>query len=488
MPKIIINNFSGGLSPNSSKSGDNSMFAESRDVDIYRDIGYIMPSFAESNIVSSAGGTLAGLIRDVVFHPTSSSIYYATDGTKIYQVALYSTFSTTSPYPITFAGKELFIYALDGTDFLFCIGETDIGKITFGSPDAIDPDWLTTVCTSGAALTTGIPHPKVEWGSYVWVGNGRYLARLSGSTASGIWVPQKFDLGAGWEITSLFTPQNYIGICCWKKKSSYIARTESKVVFWDGSSDAMAYEIPIPDNYIDSSFNNDGDVYLLTRGRKGQQTIIRKLISNGSQIIRPLEIQISDVIKLFNVSYPNVMDTYNGQLLIGGTRSATGGYIFALGKPLASLPESFNTIFSSSAAAGTGDVIGCVKHLYFGYIYFSYYNGTNYYWSCFGSGNSANANNKWLYQDMGQNIRINYVKFYFKKLVSGDSITVGLDTDYGTTNSLGTITYSADGAITKKRFNKPIVCHAFRPTVTWSVGGVAIGKIIVDYDFITNDN
>jgi hypothetical protein len=103
-----------------------------------------------------------------------------------------------------------------------------------------------------------------------------------------------------------------------------------------------------------------------------------------------------------------------------------------------------------------------------------------------GYGNNT-ATYKAGYTDFGQKVRINYMKVYFKPLVSGDSITVGLDTNYGTSIPLGNsgvVSFATDGAVTSKRFDVKPMCHAYRPTISWVSGNVAISKIVIDYDFV----
>jgi hypothetical protein len=129
-------------------------------------------------------------------------------------------------------------------------------------------------------------------------------------------------------------------------------------------------------------------------------------------------------------------------------------------------------------------------------ILIGYYDGSHHYikYADIYPRATAGANTalyKAGYTDFGQKIKINYVKFYFKPLVSGDSITVGLDVDYGTAKTLGkgtgNISYTVDGVITSKKFsNLGFQCHAFRPVITWATGAVAISKIVVDYSFISD--
>ncbi|RLC37602.1 hypothetical protein DRH27_03670, partial [Candidatus Falkowbacteria bacterium] len=269
--------------------------------------------------------------------------------------------------------------------------------------------------------------------------------------------------------------------------------TQAMVFYWDGVSSDYNYSVPIEDNYINQALNQNGEIFLVTTGRSLGDTL-RKLTQTGSEVVKQLKFKIGGATYKFNMmggtlSNRNIrykMDTFQNRLLIGASDS-TGKkhFVFAYGASEGALPNAFYQPYSGADTTLSGN-IGLVKQIYTGMIYLSWYDGSVYHFYKLSSGNSSNASWKGLYTDAGQRIRINYVKFYFKPLVSGDSVTVSLDTDYGTSNSLGTISYAADGAITSKKFVKNILCHAFRPVISWTAGGTAFSKIVVDFDYIND--
>jgi len=361
-----------------------------------------------------------------------------------------------------------------------------------------DDDWGSTVPTGAGALQDA-PHPVIEWNSYMWIGNGQYLAKFDGQTGDNVGNGQylaKFDgqtgdngtleltklnLGQGWEITSVFPTRNFIGICAWKKQygSNEIYRTESKIFFFDGTSTTYLYAIPVAENKIMASFNDNGTILIWTKGRDLALSL-HYLTENGLERIKRLKIPISGTSTYFDHIYPNAIDIFYNKTVFG-----TRYIICSYGANETGKDKAFTVPYG---CAGVGnDLIGVVKTVAWNRIYISWYDSTNskYYLLKAATGNSTRATYRGNYKDFGQKIRINYVKFYFRPLVTSDSVTVSIDTDYGTANTLGTITQASDGTgAISKRFNKIITCHSFRPVISWTAGGVAFSKIVVDYDFI----
>ena len=350
-----------------------------------------------------------------------------------------------------------------------------------------DGDWTDVALLD---LDTGgktSPHPIIDWNGYLWIANNNYLARSDGATVTAT----HFNLGTGWEITALFSTNNYIGICAWKK--GIVGNlTECKVFFYDGTSTAYSYSISIQDNRIYAATNYNGIIYVATYGRNNVAGMISRLTDNGIEPIKRLKLIVNNAEVSFAVaSFAGFNVSQNKLLMCGFNTAATpSAYIFSLGNNEEGEPVAFSFPYLLSTA--NSNYIYFAKQLTNSKIYIGWRDTT-----AVGTLSSVNlagttygtATYKPGYTDMGQKVRINYVKFYFKPLVASDSVTVGIDTDYGTANTLAgvsTITHTRDGAVTSKMFRKPITCHAFRPTISWTAGGVAFSKIVVDYTFISD--
>jgi len=493
--KHIFNNFSGGLALHSDKVGPENSYAEARDIDIHDEPGYIKPGWAASNISTSM--TPTELILDACSYNTVSGEVYAIGTADLWKMTsggkIITNGGATWPHDIsgTGDGKSVFSYYIGATEYIFYVMGVDMGRLAPGGPTFID-NYLTDAGELNESALIDGPHPTIEWKSYRWIADNRYLHKFDGQTgAKGTWYGQELDLGKGWEITALFPSNNYIGVCAWKKMSTYSYRTECAVFFFDGESDDWTYMIPIENNKIQAAINLNGIVYLFTEGRDAGYTSFERLTENGTKLINKLQFDIEGTTVGFNVRNPNLVDSFNGRLIFGAYYAAAPfrNVIFSYG----STGEGFQVVLSQPWSGGetiTAADVGCLKSLFGGSIFLSSKVATTgYRWTEFNNlaGPSTNADWHGLYFDAGQRMRVNYVKFYFKPLVANDDVTVGLDTDYGTANELSstsTITYTRDGAVTSKIFRKPIICHAFRPTINWTAGGVAFSKIVVDYDFI----
>jgi len=490
--KATYNNFT-GLSPHSERIGTPGSYYEGNDVDPYRSPGYLRPGWVRSTRIASSDGVLTGLIKDMVVDPDNTQEAYGADGAKLYQFtnmpAQTITDSGATGYPHTVSGAdELCFYYIGANRRLIYLTDTSGGMVNV-SGTAFDDDWLSTVPRNATALQNA-PHPKLEWpgDGILYIGNGRYLASLDGQTGtSGELTEDALTLPYGWEITTLFPTQTHIGIGAWKKVGTDSERTESAVFLWNTVSAKPNYKIPIEDNYIKSSINDNGTVFLITKGRSFGSTL-RRLTSTGAERIRNLKVGIGANTRYFYVNNPNNLDLFQNRLLIGASAISRGSAIFAYGKTEPEFPVSLVQPYSNpeTIVASKGEV-GMVRHMYLGSIYASFYDGgTKYYLDRYAGSASAEALYRGLYTEPERECQIKYVKFYFKPLVSGDSITVSLDINHGTSMPLGTISYAKDGAATSKKFVKPIKCYNFRPVIDWTAGSTAFSKIVVEYNLISD--
>ena len=525
MPKQIYNDFSKGLAPYPGKVGGNGYFAEGRDVDIHRKYGYIIPGWSGTKVASSTDSpyVLRRMPIDIVVDAsdyTGTPTAYMIDAIdpKIYIFSGLTSIATThsSGAGSSENGNGITTGRIGIYTYLFYITGDNIGvygslNTNLGSGNW-QTNWLTTGGTitkpaNGAALNSSNKHPYLWWNTYLWVADGNKLSRFDGQTgAAGTWIASAIALDLTWEITALFSTQNYIGICAWKKvgtsltDNSYNYNTESAVFFWDGTSIAYNYKVPVDDNYIAQAYNKDGTIYLVTQG-KSEGASLRKMTDQGAEKLSAFKLDIGGTKYTFQmVGRPHggysqklnshAMDCFQNRLLMGMNTQDSGNknFIFALGSPDSNSPEGFFQPYSTVDTSTASGSIGLVKQIDTGKIYVGYNNNNTYHLYIYSTGYSTNAVYKACYTDMGQKVRINYIKVYFDALVSGDSATVGIDVDYGTSHKLGidsgNVSYGNDGAVTSKRFDKPIICHSFRPTIKWNSGGMAVSKIVIDYDFV----
>ena len=502
MPKKIWQQFDGGLGDSDKLLSDN-QFYSGRDIDIYRDWGYAMPGFAVSDITITGQGEN---IIDIVFDNVNSRAYLISDVAKIYAVNtatdadIGNGFGGGSQNYVSITGmveaKGMIYYLTQDSAYRVLIPYNgtakDIAKGVLGadwSGTNLDVDWGSTVPTGGGTLQTG-RRDIIEFQGYAWITNGRYVGRIDGTVATTTFTPLFFDLGADWTADRLFVTNNYLGIVASRNTSNFVPsagrnQNECRIYLIDGSSNTSAVKIiPLKGiTQVHSVINKNGTIILFCdSGSTGH--IIAVLQDNGLEEVRTLKHDISGTLtNLLSPRSSSALAVYKNRLLFG---TEGRGLIMSYGNKDIGKPFALTCPFSASIVANS--LVSSLSKISNDKFYLGYYNGTNYKFAKLSSGNSTNASIKFGYFDAGQKMRLNYIKVYFKPLIASDSITVGIDTDYGSSQTLGigtgNVGYGNDGAITSKRFDKPILCHALRPTITWVNGGVEISKIIIDYSFV----
>jgi len=497
--KKIYSDFLGGLSYYDRNAPTNQYY-EGREIDPHRGAGYLRPGWELETVTKSDDSPqiIDGLINDICIDQTTNDAYFCDDNhlyhmTSVISETWDSDFDGSSHYYYAITGAnavyKLAIYAISGTNYLlYAWRDTgtkgDVG--IYNLADTFNDDYLSTDVGSGAAALQDAPIDMLEWKTYMFIGHGRYVGRFDGPNDT--WNATKLDLGQGWEVTKLFPTQSYLGICAWKKHSSGGSyRTESRVFFWDGTSDSFNYWVPIGDNKISTAFNKDGQILLFTYGRDLAATL-REMTQTGADKIRKLKTPISGTVTNFTAPGQNAVDNFGNRVIFG-----TEHLVWSYGQEERGHPMAITIPWG--VAYADNSAIGAVKTVFYNkvFISYSYINGgSKYYLLKARTGNSPRATYKGIYTDLGQKARVNYVKFYFKPLESGDSVTPTLNVDYGTSvtltdpNGNTTISYANDGAITSKKFWVKKDCHAFRPEISWTSGGVAFSKIVIDYDFIND--
>lgn len=387
-----------------------------------------------------------------------------------------------------FANYVLFSYSITGGGGNIGIGLAGTNSWHTSATANYAPGFKTDL--SSPALNAG-NRDLSEWRGYIWYTNGRYCGRLDPSAnpiVTGSFNDTIIDNGANWSSDVFFVTNNYLGVVSHKTNT---AINHSKISFFDVAGN-LIQTIDLDGTLITSAFNKDGTILLF--GDDGSNNTLSTLQDKGIENIKIIQHEViglsSSIVPLLKLSCPTQtsISNYRNGLLFGTT-----GFIFQYGR------RTINDNFSLSCPMSTIFKLtqtppGSISSLKQGvggkfYVGWQDLNTEDVKLSQFSANYSTNASWKSGWQDMGQRVKINYVKFYFKTLVYGDSLNVGLDLDYtiGTATSLGTITYSKDGAVTSKKFSlSGKQCHAFRPIIAWNSGGTAISKIVIDYQFISD--
>jgi hypothetical protein len=449
-------------------------YAVGDSIDPFRDLGYIKPSFTKTSV-----GTPDATIKDVARR--NSTMAFAINAGKIYEIKNqvfnitdYSgTFAvgSTPGYVPTGLGNGASLVFYPNADNMYYIGKDKLGKTVFTDPTcSMVDDYLTLSGASAFSASTDF-RPHAIWNGFLMIGDGRYLVKFVdpfGGGGFGTFTMQYFDIGVAFTIVSLFTYSGYLGMVVKPISGDY----QSEIILIDGSSATAAVKRFTVDEKVTVAKNFGNSLVFFTEDIAGK-CWIKQMGSDGLDNENAIEIRLENASTgaLESFSAPtrySEVDVYDNKVAF-----AAGSYVFVLGNSILSKPFK-----------PTGTTITAVKLADNGNLYVASYTGTTYYFEVFSTGNST-AVLKYPYHDFGQNVRINYLKYFFKPLVSGDALTAGLEKNYGTSVSLGmganNISYTKDGVITSKRFDLKEICHSVRPILSWVTGGASLSYVECDY-------
>ncbi len=519
MPKVIFNNFSGGLS-DMDRNIPNNMFAVGDGVDIHSLPGYILPGLAASDVTYSGASPqiIDYTILDTALDLVNNKAYHIGDG-KLYQEttigggAFNSNFDGSSHYYKAIGSSNwsyfgelgVVMYKTNDVPMLFYIyGLASTGNIgRFDLASTFNDTFMSGTAAGGATLQKA-HHPYLIWQDFFWVGNGRYLAKYDGTAAggaNGTMYPTQLDLGAGWEITGLFPTSNYVGIIARRAPAAEGGNnfTDNRIIFYDGASATYTYFTPLSENFSEGIVNFNGRILFAGNGRNPSSQLMQ-LTNDGNDVLAYLRIFVNGTQTNFGSSFPHGIVTLRDRIMF----IAGNGGIFSYGRNKVSEQNALSFPYILTLAAGCqARYLKQINNTVF-YASYSDNSGANGYHLAkidLASNVYNTARYKSGYIDFGQKVKINYIKFYYKTLASGDSITPTLDLDYGTSVTLKdprgntTISYTNDfrnvtdinNSNTSKRFNVDLSCHSFRPCLSWTGGGTAFSKIVIDYTFVEDN-
>ena len=263
----------------------------------FRRFGFLSPGFPASAATNSS--VIAAVIRNGVAH--GNNIYAIEGGAKLHEITNLITPTVTTPttFPHTITphghsaavGSDIIAYYLDGTKYIFYSWndntDGDVGRYDFAT--TFDDDYVSTAATSGAVLSKDYNHPMIVGDDNIlYVGNGKDLASLQGTTAAGIWNPSALDLPEGYEIQSYSKTGNFLVIYANYEPDpsntlSDTIRADSVAFFWDYVSDSFTYAIPLQGSVVDAGFSLNGIPGCFVQGQSEQVSSESKiLLYNGS--------------------------------------------------------------------------------------------------------------------------------------------------------------------------------------------------------------
>src|SRR3990167_2367494 len=493
--KLILDQFLGGLSE-SDRQGRQGSFAHCIDTDPTIKLGYLQAGFKPST--PTGGSVLGGRIKRAITDPVSAYIYAFEEARRLHRAdSITGNLSTAGDYPHAVgttssgvAGEDLLPLMFKDTTYLLYSwkdsGGGDIGRVTLSGAIAFDDTYLSATINSTSSLTgkstNGIPHPMLEWqeNGMVYVGDGRALHQIANTTLNGTLSKNKLLLPLGWVITSLFNANDFIGITAvYLPGGSFMGRrSRAAVFFWDGTSPTWNRKVFVPDPEIRASYNLNGKFFIFCKDMKARG-VIRQW--DGSSFNKVKLVTNDQGTTKYPLSDFGQVEEWNNMLLF-----QSNGKLWAYGSPSPDYPEGLYQIASGTTAGHGGLVVSGSA------IFASTFSGTTYYWEMFQSGAAVTFIWKSLYFEFPKEIVINQVKVEFLTLTSGADDDIKITTNYGdATTTLGSVSFSGDGAVESKIFRTALKCNNFRVEVdtdeSASTAGIVYARFIIDWDWSPTD-
>jgi len=498
MPKLTIDNFTGGISF-SDKLGKEGSYYLGEQADPLNVIGYLTAGASEAIIATSGGGVITNLIHSFTTDVKNNHLYAIEEGAEVHQLRYDSLALTNNAYfphqinsTSTSIGEDVKMYTCNDTNstptnYLFYswrnATDGDVGRVTLGATGAavtFDDDFLSDSAQgSKTKLLKLVPHPMLEWqeSGYLYIGNGRTLVSLDGATGNnGTMDDAAFELPSGWVITSLFDAGEYIGITAIHFTGDFPsttgAPTRAAVFFWDGTSDQFNRKVMTPDAEINASYNLNGEFYIFGNDSRGKGTI-RQWDGTRFRLVQPIIDNASATATKAPKGYGGVTE-YRNCLIF----PSLWNKIYLYGSVAPGLPKSLVNPWRTNVANGVFGAIAISTV----YPVVSYKGGSTYYLVKYTGDSDVGFLWKSLYYEFDHKIRLNNIKLYHKTASNKDD-DIKIEVDYAkSTTTVGTV---STGNITSLSCKKVPLCNAFRIIIdSDTVAGVDYAKIVVDYDYI----
>lgn len=294
MPKVNIKNGKGvivwneqdwlsGLVPN---YGNNTYTVNSlydgmswnNAIDPNRIPGFLMPGVNPTDITGVS--VIDAIQKNVVNNGTNA---YSIGGTKVHHINLSTNaISGTGSWPHTITahgghssvvGQDVALYYVGSTQYLFYSWsdntDGDVGRFDLSS--TFDDDYMSTVPTGGAALSTTNNHPLIVGDDDIlYIGDGPNLHAFDGQDgANGTLSTSVLPLPKDYIITSFAKLPNFLVVFAYKSRAGgSFYNGESTAFLYDYNSDDPTYSYDLNGNYVNGGFNyDDNQVGCFVRGK-----------------------------------------------------------------------------------------------------------------------------------------------------------------------------------------------------------------------------
>lgn len=291
---------------------------------------------------------------------------FAVGGVLVHEVNLATNTITNSlPWPHTISGAtqvhDTVIYNVGGNARLFYSYNTasgaNVGMFNLAaSPSGsdFDDDYMTTVPSGGFAGFTTTSPPKLIVSprtDRLYMVDGRSIHYFDGQ--AGLIVSNRFQVPAGYIITSFALKANYLVVYAYKESAGGpVYAGDSIAVYWDEYSDDARVE-KLNASYVDGGFVKDGVAGCFVRSNDFSQNV------NGTKINQVLmENENGKFAAVFSYNSNDSLPSKNGVFVSGDSLFwNSSGVVWQLG----SLSLGFDRIpirYSSCSGTDPGVCIG----------------------------------------------------------------------------------------------------------------------------------
>jgi len=486
---IDFNDFNGGFAPgyflNAYPSkGKINQAGDMQNVDI-TDPTILTQGPGLSNLTNGTQADAVNtLIKGILDIAVSDNKSFAVGGNKFYEItaSAISEKASNPTLPHTISGS-----GITAEDVAYYQGEIyysynndtpagDIGKYDLtrnAEADFDDTYWTSTL--SGNALQNA-PHPMIVGGDDIlYIGNGRYVSSLNGSTDT----EQALDLPQDTEIEDLEWHNNRLWIAANRPNITGNNKNISSIYVWDTYSTSWEDEITIPGRISAIKVKN-GILFIFYQDITYNGGY--KLGYLDGHIIRDVTHYKGPTTPALSPSYYQVSEYKN--MLIW----QSNGLIYAWGAPQANLEVALSQI----ADGGYSTVGGIAAP--FGTPFIASYDGStnyklakfdNYDTSCYWYSILIDVTN-------GDNISyIDKLTVICDKLTSNARVDITLKDAQNNSLWTDSLSYSSNGAVTKKDFYPNVNAENFRLEFDWSNGStsnnVGIRRTVIKGHYIKGD-
>jgi len=465
--KITINNFQGGFAPAWYKEtypsyGNANQAGAMSNCDITNP-GYLTQG---SGLAALTAGTEAAAvtttIKGILDMAVTADATYATGGNKLYKLSS-TALTVTSPFDYSNGGHQInhdgselgedvalyqgkLYYSYNQAGAIGCIGTYDLAT-TF------DDDWSQQVPTGKADLQSAPHQMCVGLNDRLYIANGRYIADYIGSTTT--LGTTALDLPTGTTVQSIKWMNDRLWIGANNSSLTGSNKIKGSIYIWDGSAESWEAEIPVGGRI--------GALYV----KNGVLFVFYQDVSNNYKLGYVNGSNITDVTN-FSGGLPDYYQVTEYKDFILWT---AGANVYAFGSGDKDLPIRLFQIATAKYTTTVGG-LSCP----FGTPMIASHNATTGYELDKFSGYTVSSYWKSLMFDVTMDNKlhvINKVIVNFEKLVAGNSFTLSLINNKGTTLYTNEISYTKYGEISTYYTQVVLNSENFRVEIDYTNGSVS---------------